>query len=218
MQKQLLRVSPSLLGFLYDECPACFYREVRGLGGGPRAPFPAVFGTIDGAIKRHFAPPVWRRLDEAMTFRVLGYGKAVESAAATFRDLGVSVAVRGKYDSLLELETGEIALCNFKTSVIRPSLIPKYARQLHAYAYALSNPSCGDPTEVDRLGLAVFEPRDFSVDHQSLGALTGQFKWLEVPRERSKFLDLLYDVAKLLSADMPKPSENCLFCSYREAA
>jgi len=71
-----LKLSPSDLTFLWDECPRCFYlKVVLGINRPPTA-FPKIFGRIDLLMKRlfsgadtadltpsfHLACPVWRTM------------------------------------------------------------------------------------------------------------------------------------------------------------
>lgn len=48
------RLAPSDFAFLWEECKRCFYLKAHRQLDRPRAPFPAVFGTIDLGMKRHF--------------------------------------------------------------------------------------------------------------------------------------------------------------------
>lgn len=48
------RLAPSDFAFLWEECKRCFYLKAHGKLYRPRAPFPSIFGTIDGAMKHHF--------------------------------------------------------------------------------------------------------------------------------------------------------------------
>jgi hypothetical protein len=51
MIMKTVSVSPSSFGFLYDDRKACFYLDAHRIAKRPRAPFPAIFNTIDLAMK-----------------------------------------------------------------------------------------------------------------------------------------------------------------------
>lgn len=217
MPNQIITLAPSGFGFLYEECQTCYYYESLGIRKRPRTPFPAIFSTIDLAMKRHFSSADWHGGDD-WRFRIVSQGRWVKSCAIEFPEVPVSLAIRGSYDSLIAFESAEHAVCDFKTSAIRPNLVPKYARQLHAYALALEQPAVGAPIRIDRLGLGVFEPNCFSSEADQRAILGGKLGWLEIPKEHESFRSFLREVAILLSGDPPPPNEACGFCAYREAA
>ena len=50
-----VKLSPSDLTFLWDECPRCFYlKYIHGINR-PAAPFPSIFGAIDRLMKAQYA-------------------------------------------------------------------------------------------------------------------------------------------------------------------
>ena len=73
---------------------------------------------------------------------------------------------------------------------------------------------------VSRLGLLVFEPRDFT-QLGSAGAglhadLHGSLTWLDIRRDNIGFLAFLRQVATIVGApEPPVPSATCRFCAYR---
>ena len=49
-----IKLSPSELTFLWDECPRCFYLKVTGRFSRPSTAFPSIFSSIDRAMKNHY--------------------------------------------------------------------------------------------------------------------------------------------------------------------
>lgn len=219
MANRIVTVSPSSFGFLYDECRRCYYDDVHGLCKRPRAPFPAIFSKIDAAMKRYFDSQEWYEIQgHDMRFRIESQGRWVRSQPIPVPSSDLSLVIRGMYDSILQFEDGRRAICDFKTSSIRPDLVPKYARQLHAYAFALENAHDTCTTKVESLGLAVFEPDRFRADALNVGTLTGQFAWVPVEKDDASFHRFVAEVGTLISGERPATNSDCAFCAYRGAS
>ena len=178
-----LKVSPSTFGFLYDECQRCFYLDTHRLRKRPRSPFPTIFSTIDLSIK-----PISRDHCNVICglnhkFRIESKGKWVRSSPLSSSDGGLPLVINGFYDSVLTLRDGSRAICDFKTSPVKPDLVSRDARQLHGYAWALERPQSGLPQRIHRLGLGVFNPTTFYLKGRKSASLSGKFKWVEIPRD-----------------------------------
>ncbi len=217
-----IKLSPSDLTFLWDECPRCFYlKHVHGINR-PAAPFPSIFGAIDRLMKAHYAgrptsdihpslPPGYVRVSEQW----------IESTPISFPGHTLSCFLRGKFDALVDFTDGAHGVIDFKTSEPKPSQVPFYSRQLHAYAYALEHPAPGKlgVSPITRLGLLVEAP------HATLLADTNQISfhfattWLEVPYYLDGFLYCIDQVLTLLELpEPPPPGEKCDYCAYRQHA
>lgn len=215
---QIIPVAPSSFSFLYDECPRCFRNEVLGLRRRPRAPFPTIFTSIDTSVKRHFAAG-WHQLDPALPrFRIYDQGRRVVSRPVAIPGAEFAIAIRGNYDSRIVFETGQHGVIDWKTSDVRPQLVEKYARSLHAYAFALEQPMVGEAQPIARLGLGVFQPTTFDRNADATATLTGDLRWLDIPRDDARFEAFLQDVGRVLADPNPGASFDCPFCSYRESA
>ena len=214
-----LIVSPSSFGFLYEECPACYYNTVHGLLRRPQTPFPSIFTQIDRAMKQHFSTPGWHSVTgERRRFKVVAHDGWVRSAPIPIRGYDLTLTIRGTFDSVLRFEDGRHALCDWKTAPIKPELLPKYSRQLHAYVYALEHPAFDVDRRIDELGLGIFEPLAFDLPAGTAANLSGQMIWLPMHRDGVAFASFLQDVGRLLALpDAPAPSPNCAFCAYRAA-
>ena len=215
-----IKLAPSDLTFLWDECPRCFYlKYIHGINR-PAAPFPAIFGAIDRLMKAQFAGHPTSDLDPSLSPGIITVSENwVESIPIRLPGHALSCFIRGKIDAMLVLDDGSFGVVDFKTSLPHKEHIPFYSRQLHAYAYAMEHPapnrlSC---SPITRLGLYVETP------HATLAATTSQISfhfqstWLEVPLEGSGFLGFLDRVLALLELPEPPPAgEHCEYCRYRQ--
>lgn len=222
MPAKSIKLSPSDLTFLWDECPRCFYlKYLHGITR-PAAPFPAIFGTIDRLMKAQFAGRPTTDLDPSLPpGNVRVSENWIESLPVVLPGHALSCFLRGKIDAIMSFYDGSYGVVDFKTSEPKPAHIPFYSRQLHAYAYALEHPapnrlSC---SPISRLGLYVETP------HATLAATTSEISfhfrstWLEITFEERGFLGFLDKVLSLLELPDPPPaSENCAYCQYRQHA
>ncbi len=222
MPSTLIKLSPSDLTFLWDECPRCFYlKYIHGINR-PAAPFPAVFGSIDRLMKAQFGGRPAADLDLSLPPGIVGISeKMVESLPIIFPGHAVSLYVRGKIDAYIGFDDGSYGIVDFKTSEPKQEHIPFYSRQLHAYAYALEHPAPGRLgfSPISRLGLYVEAPHATLMDETSQISFNFRSTWMEIPVDEKKFISYLSQVLALLELpEPPIPGENCDYCEYRRHA
>lgn len=217
-----IKLSPSDLTFLWDECPRCFYlKYIRGVRR-PAAPFPAIFGAIDRLMKAQFAGHPATDLDASLPPGIVAVTEQwIESLPVILPGHTLPFYLRGKLDAMIDFTDGSYGVVDFKTSEPKLEQIPFYSRQLHAYAYALQYPA---PNRLGRspislLGLYVETP------HATLTSTTREISfhfrstWLEVPYLENGFLSFLDQVMSLLELSEPPPAdEKCAYCQYRQHA
>jgi hypothetical protein len=183
---------------------------------------PKVFTTIDRAMRMHFDD---RRCDEALGFSKPGTIRCLHDlkvASQRFAPAGTSSTChfRGKLDALIEFDDGDWAVIDFKTSQASEANHNLYARQLHAYAYALENPADGMPLRapVTFIGLIYFDPNTFALN-DATATLTGRAALHEVPRDDSAFESFVAEMLGVLDQDVPpEANSSCDWCQYREQA
>lgn len=217
-----IKISPSDLTFLWDECPRCFYlKYIHGISR-PAAPFPSIFGAIDRLMKAHFAGHPASEIDPSLPGGIISVSeKWIQSVPILIPGHTLTCFIRGKVDAMISFTDGTYGVVDFKTSEPKPSQIPFYSRQLHAYAYALEHPAPDKLglSPISRLGLLVEAP------HATLNATTEEINfhfastWLEIPYLEAGFLAFIDKVLSLLEMpEPPFPSENCEYCHYRQHA
>ena len=219
---QPIKLSPSDLTFLWDECKRCFYlKYIHGITR-PAGPFPSIFGTIDRLMKGHFEGRPTSELDRDLPPGVIQFAeKWVESEPLSLPGHAAQCYIKGKFDTVAAFEDGSYGVVDFKTSSPQPYHVPFYGRQLHSYAYALEHPAEGKFTlrPISKLGLLVVAPSDMQVDAQGRIAYLGDVSWLEIPLNEAGFVQFLGDVLTLLeSPELPPAGGKCAYCQYREHA
>lgn len=132
---------------------------------------------------------------------------------------------------MVRFDDGSYGIFDFKTSNVEKSATV-YARQLHAYATALDNPSVGSDLarcNISSLGLVVYTPEKFHTPSDDSGdissALTGKLSYINIPYEPSKFLEFVSSMLDVLTKPSPpdpprsKPGRgrgftSCPYCQY----
>ncbi len=217
-----LKISPSELTFLWDECPRCFYLKVTGRLSRPSSAFPSIFSSIDRAMKNHYRDLSIQELSPDLPPGRFFFSEQFivsQPVSIPGHDLGVYFA--GKFDALLEFENGDFGVVDFKTSEAKQAHIAFYARQLEAYAYCLEHPAAGKlkKAPITTLGLAYYSPHTMKFAEDGDLALHGHFGWQPLQRDEGAFLSFIDGViAVLAELEPPEASPNCKFCQYRELA
>ena len=214
----LWSLSPSDFGFLWRECPKCFYLKVTQKASRPSM-FPKIFTAIDGQMRQCFDGKRTEELLPELPPGVFDCGDQwVKSGPVVPDGRSTICQVRGKIDSYVRFDDGSFAIVDFKTTARSDDNIGTYSHQLHAYAYAVENAAPGSLSlkPVSRLGLLVFEPNAFS-SQKAAANFSGSLTWVEIPRDDAAFMKHVNDVMALLeSPAIPLPAPGCSWCTYRE--
>jgi len=223
MSDECWTLHPSDFAFLWEECRRCFYLKVVSGFPRARAPMPRIFSVIDARMKAWVEGRRTETVVPGMPAGAFEHGeRRVESAPldVPVPDHVYRCRLRGALDALVRLDDGAWAVIDFKTAGRRDEHLARYARQLHAYAWALEQPAPGafGVGPVRRLGLVVFEPEKFARDDGGAVGLAGGLAWLEVPRDDGAFLGFLSEVLSVLAqASPPGGAPMCPWCVYRDA-
>lgn len=215
-----IKLSPSSLTFLYDECKRCFYLSINRDFKRPSSPMPKIFTKIDNAMKNYYMGKSNKEIDpEFPEGRMIMAQKRVLSQVMPFANHELQPYFSGLFDAILEFDQGGYGLIDFKTSEYTPSQLPFYQRQLAAYVYGLEHPA---PNElhlepIQKMGLVYFTPDElipFDNEHISL---KGKAHWKEIARDDEGFVKFIDEVLTVLELpEPPEPGEECAYCKYRD--
>jgi hypothetical protein len=215
---RLYKITPSMLTFLWDECRRCFWLHAKGLHR-PQMPFPSVFTRYHEALSRYCLGRCPSELDAALPpGRFLGGELWVKSKPLLLPGHTCRLYIRGRLDHLAQFNDGSWGVVDFKTAAPRSAYSAKYARQLHAYAWALEQPAPDGlhRAPISRLGLFCLDP--VKVDTQGRGVdirATLQPHYIDIVRDDAAFEDFLTEVLRLLTQPAPPlSSSGCSCCRY----
>lgn len=215
------KLSPSDFAFLWEECKRCFYLKVVHGFQRPRSILPKVFTIIDSAMKQALAQRHTSDIAPNLPPGVLEYGdRWIESQPLVVPGIASTCFVRGRLDGVIRFEGGSCGVVDFKTAQTKDEHVALYARQLHAYAWALEHPAerALGLEPISKLGLLVFEPTKFA-QTEGTCLLTGGLQWIEIPRNDAAFLQFLREILQVLEQpEAPGGSPSCPWCGYRDAS
>lgn len=214
------KLSPSDFAFLWEDCKRCFYLKVARNFPQPRSIMASIFIKIDNEMKNCFDGKRIEEMVSGFPAGIVKHGeKWVESRPIVLPNEPNTCFIRGKFDTIVKFDDGSYGVVDFKTSHRKSEHMPLYARQLHAYAYALENPAPRkfSVSPVSKLGLLVYEPDNFAVRETDKALLAGGITWIEIQRNDKEFFDFLKEVMALLRMPSPPPANHdCQYCKYRE--
>jgi hypothetical protein len=215
-----VKLAPSDLTYLWEECPRCFYEKYRGLGGRPRTPFPAVFNRIDGAMRGYFKDKSTQEVSPQLPAGRLTCEETFVVSQDIVHESGATAYLSGKMDCLAHFSDATFGIIDFKCVEHRDTRLPLYTRQLAAYRYCLEHPVAKGPllAPVTHLGLLCVEPRQMltltgTARHYFFSGVPA---WKPCPIDEVGFLVFINTVIELLiQPQLPPASPTCTFCAYR---
>lgn len=211
MNEPLYKLSPSDFAYLWEECKHCYYQKVRN-GIYYSGIFPAMFGRINKLLQDSL---MGRNLNEIIPDLP---SAIIESQEGFIRSVVIpetNCYLSGRYDIVIKFEDGTHGVIDFKiTEPDDEKVLKKYATQLHAYKYALENPSEGSPIKVSRMGIISVKPEQMKLENGRI-IFTTLPTWHNVEGDMSSFLKLIRDISGVLNGEMPSESDNCNLCIYR---
>lgn len=213
----VVKLAPSDLTFLFDECERCFWFKVRGVLKRPSAVFPKIFTKLDGLTKDFFYGKRAEDMAEGVHPGRVAFGdRWVRSRPLEVPGHDTRVQLAGVIDTALALDDSSFAIIDFKTSEPKPEHVTFYGRQLHSYALAAENPAEGalELAPVTQLGLLCVEPTAMVGLDEGV-AYKGLATFQEIERDDGAFLAFLSRVLFVLERpDSPDPAPKCSYCRY----
>lgn len=215
-----IRLSPSDLTFLWDECKRCFYLKVVHNFNRPWAPFPRIFSRIDKLMNDYFKGKPSSEISPDLPDGIVEFGERwVVSEPIMSPNHTAACFIRGRFDTVVAFSDESYGIVDFKTTEPNPGHIAFYSRQLHAYAYALEHPAPGKfgLSPITKLGLLCVEPTGIDQAEDGRIAYLGDISWLEIPKDEGRFLDFLGQVLAILEQPtLPPGDPECTYCQYRD--
>ncbi|MEM9665312.1 MAG: PD-(D/E)XK nuclease family protein [Bacteroidota bacterium] len=214
-----LKITPSMLTFLWDDCRRCFWLHAHGLHQ-PRMPFPSVFSRYHDALTRYGLGRCPSVLSPSLPpGRFVGGELWVKSRPLTIGSERGALFILGRLDHLAHFDDGTWGVIDFKTTAPSDTSAARYTRQLHAYAWALERAApdalCRAP--VTRLGLYCLDPVDVTLTDDGHVAARLQASWIDIERDDDGFADFLAEVLAVLRRPLPPPAApGCSCCRYTE--
>ena len=211
---QTIFISPSDLAFLYLESPWGFHQKYRSGIKRPPLILPKIFNVIDASIKLKYLDENMSRVCSDLPNGILCSADEWVKSKPIVNDKhpDFEVIIRGKIDGTLKNVDGTYTVIDFKTTEINEEHLQKYIMQLSCYTYCVKYPNSSRDYKLpvsDKVGLFVFEPKEFSIDYNSKASLRGKIVYKEYDYDEEKFVDYIRDtIIPLLAGDEPKPKDD----------
>jgi len=212
------KLSPSDLTFLYEGCRRCFYLKLVKNIGQPSIPLPSIFSKMAYLLKTHYTGKRTGELHAALPSGTVSFGeKYVRSEVIRLPNHYATCFISGRFDIVVDFDDGTHGVIDFKTGSPNAEYIDLYARQLHAYAYALEHAASGALTlsPITKMGLLYFYPSGIGQKDIERIFYEAEVTWIEMKKDEEQFLTFVGEVLTLLeSPEAPKSSPGCQWCEY----
>ncbi len=206
-------ISPSDLTFGLSTCKRCLWIKYWHKVTMPGA-FPLV-GTFSSLQEKAFRGVATQDIDPSLRpGRITKLAEWVKSKPLVVNGETSRWRILGKYDLVAENDDGTVALIDCKVSDSARDSGEFYSPQLEAYAYAMEMPAAGKALQVATMGLLVWNP-DKVIGASALDYAFGVTqKYVPVPRDHEKFLNVIGDFINVLEGPLPLPGPTCTTCNY----
>lgn len=208
----MYKLSPSDFKYLWEECPHCFWQKIHQ---GIRQPsiMPSIFTKISGILQTFVVGKSTQTLVPNMPRgTIISQETFVKSAAIPPSKKSY---ISGRLDLLIELPDKTYGVVDLKMVDTKTENLAKFARQLHAYKFALENPADGHkPIAITRLGILAFAPEAVEVRDGNY-YFRANPTWQEIPIAMKDFFEFIQQVESLLEGDEPPLNKACQWCEYR---
>lgn len=203
----------------------CFYLKVVRNIRQPSMPMAGIFKRIESLQMNFYNNKHTKEIHLDLPAGVIRCGERwVESQVIKLSGYNATCFIFGKFDTIIQFEDKSWGVVDFKTTDTKDQHIGLYSRQLHAYTYALENPSLKpiklrrEPlklTPITKLGLLCFEPTAIKQPDVGLHSYEGRVSWIEMQRNDKDFTNFIGEILTILeSPDPPDPSPECQWCNY----
>jgi hypothetical protein len=203
------KLSPSSLNLLED-CPRCFWLSMVKKIKRPSGPMSSIPIKMDSIIKHYFnnyreqgmLPPI---IEGQIEGRL-----AIDMPKTLTYEEENGITLTGRPDEYFELEDKNIVAFDHKTKSKAPEDVhSSYQLQLNVYSYLLK--SMGYKT-TNKAYLAFYYPDDCELHNGMCIHCTV----IEVKTSPTHAKELINKAYKVLNSPMPKYSDNCEYCKWRE--
>lgn len=209
----MFKLSPSDFKYLYEDCKYCYYQKVKFGVELPSIGLPGVFSKMNSLLQNAIIGMDLREIDsELPTGKVEvkeGFLKSKPIPPTNDCFLG------GRFDIASKLDDGTYSVIDFKITDPSDEKIQKFFAQLHAYKYALENPSFGESKKISRMGIVAISPESISFPGDTV-IFKAKPQWFEIAEDMDRFYAFISEVSLLLNGPVPAPNpDTCKWCHYR---
>lgn len=208
----MYKLSPSDFKYLYEDCKHCYWQKVKHGISLPSIGMPGVFSKMNSLLQNAIIGMDLREINKNLPAGKIqvkeGFlkSKPIPPSGDCF--------ISGRFDIASELDDKTYAVIDFKITDPTEDKIQKFFPQLHAYKFALENPSFGAVKKVSKMGVIAINPEEISFPGENV-IFKAKPQWFEIKEDMSRFYGFIEEVAKLLNGPVPEVNKECAWCKYR---
>ncbi len=196
---KLYKLSPSDFAYLWNDCKHCYYQKVK-FGISHSGVFPSMFTRINTLLQNSI---MGMNLSDIHPDLPNGIIEIQEGYMKSKPVTDTNCFLSGRFDILTKLDDGTYAIIDFKITTPNEEKISKYVSQLHAYKFALENPSEGEPIKISKMGVVSINPDEMKlVDGKVIFTTTP--KWHPVKEDMNGFYELIKEISTVLNGNLPR--------------
>lgn len=208
----MYKLSPSDFKYLYEDCKHCYWQKVRNGISLPSIGMPGVFTKMNSLLQNAIVGMDLREINKTLPAGKIQIKEGfLKSKPIPPTD---DCYISGRFDIASELDDGTYAVIDFKITDPTENKIQKFFPQLHAYKFALENPSLGPAKKVSRMGIVTISPEEISFPGEKV-IFKARPQWFEIMEEMDRFYTFIAEVSRLLNGPAPEENKNCPWCYYR---
>ncbi|OGM04783.1 hypothetical protein A3E15_00595 [Candidatus Woesebacteria bacterium RIFCSPHIGHO2_12_FULL_42_9] len=208
----MYKLSPSDFKYLYQDCKHCYYQKVKKGITLPSIGMPGVFSKMNSLLQGAIMGMNLKDVNSELPSGV------IEVKEGFLRSAPIPPSkksfISGRFDIISKLSDGSIAVIDFKITDPTEEKIQKYGSQLHAYKFALENPSYGEAKKVSKMGIIAISPEDISFPGDKV-IFKANPSWFEIKEDMESFYNFVSEVTDLLEGPTPPENPDCQWCKYR---
>ncbi|HJX46009.1 MAG TPA: PD-(D/E)XK nuclease family protein [Patescibacteria group bacterium] len=209
----MYKLSPSDFKYLYEDCKHCYYQKVKHNITLPSIGMPGVFMKMNSLLQNAIIGMDLKEINSK-----LPSGK-IEVKEGFLKSKPIpptnDCIIGGRFDIASKLDDGTYSVIDFKITDPTDEKIQKFFAQLHAYKFALENPSYGEPKKVSKMGIVAINPEEITFPGDKV-IFKAKPTWFEIEEDMDRFYAFISEVSDLLNGSVPKEDpDNCKWCYYR---
>ena len=209
----MYKLSPSDFKYLYEDCKHCYYQKVKHNIALPSIGMPGVFMKMNSLLQNAIIGMDLKEINSK-----LPSGK-IEVKEGFLKSKPIPPSndciIGGRFDIASKLDDGTYSVIDFKITDPTDEKIQKFFAQLHAYKFALENPSYGEPKKVSKMGIVAINPEEIAFPGNNV-VFKSKPQWFEIEEDMDRFYAFISEVSDLLNGPVPKENpDTCKWCYYR---
>jgi len=212
---RLFKLSPSDFKYLWEDCKHCYYRKVVHGVELPSIGMPNIFTKMNTYVQTELQGTSPKNLHPDLPDGLFELQERyLKSISIPSKNI---CYISGRFDILTKFNDGTHGVIDLKITDPKEESIYKFRNQLHAYKFALENPSDESKrmvNKISKMGLLVISPKSVRF-HKGHMVFISKPVWIGVEENMDEFFAFIDEVSQLLEGDVPKPTENCKWCVYR---